>query len=119
MEAASPKATTASSKKHLAKKREPKPRARQPIPDFPAILDRDGVPRPDFSRCPARLDKHGSAAFVTKFYGPFSPRSFERLPVRFLLVNGRKTWTPADLDAHFRKKLSSQPFGWGKKASKN
>jgi hypothetical protein len=102
-----------------AEKPEPKRRVRLSTPTFPAILDRDGTPRPDFARCPARLDKWGAAAFVTQFFGPFSHRSTERLPVRWLLVNGRKTWTPADLDAHFRKKLVSQPFGWASKASKN
>lgn len=105
--------------KAKAEKSAPKPRVCLPIPAFPAILDGAGVPRPDFSRCPARLDKWGVAAFVTQFYGPFSHRSTERLPVRWLLVNGRRTWTPTDLDAHFRKKLTNQPFGWAAKPSKN
>jgi len=84
---------------------------------FPAIIDKQGHAHPDLTTIPARIDKHGAAAFVTRFFYPCSYRTIERLPVKWVRVNGRRTWAPADLAAYCRQRVSSAPPGWGTPAS--
>jgi hypothetical protein len=84
-----------------------------PPPPFPSVIDASGAIQPDYSRTPARLDKHEGARFITQFYYPTSYRTLARAPIRNVLVNGRRVWTPQDLADYARAKLASAPPGWG------
>ena len=108
------KAAVASKKQEATRKR-----LKTGAAPFPAELDPKGVPRPDFSRIPARLDKREAARFVTQFYFAVSFRSLERWPLPWIVLNGKRTRSVVELDAYCRSKIAGSAPGWAAKPPKN
>jgi hypothetical protein len=56
------------------------------------------IPGLDLASLPARVDRAVGAAVLSRLHGtPFSPRSLEKWPLSWVIVNGRATCCTADL----------------------
>lgn len=66
-----------------------------------------GASLPDLSELPARVPRDAAAKLLTKHYFETSPRTLERWPLAWRLLNGKAHVETAELFAEAERRLSS------------
>jgi hypothetical protein len=65
-----------------------------------------GTGLPDLSKLPVRVSRKKAAELITQFFFETSPRSLERWPVPWVLINGRAHGKLIDIFAVAESKLT-------------
>ena len=71
------------------------------------IIQPPQFPKVDQDNLPVRMDRHTAAAVITHLYFPIRPRSLEKWPVTWLIVNGKAVAETEEILAHAAKKLAN------------
>jgi hypothetical protein len=77
----------------------------------PALKGRTVLP--DLSALPKRVPRKAAAGLVRDHFFQISPRTLERWPLRWRLVNGKAHCETADLFAEAERRLNSAPAVMG------
>jgi hypothetical protein len=72
-----------------------------------------GTSLPDLSEFPVWVPRVAGAKLVTDHYFQISPRTLERWPLAWRLLNGRAHCTTAELFAEAERRLASAPVVMG------
>jgi hypothetical protein len=68
-----------------------------------------GASLPDISELPARVSRERAAELVTRFYFEIKPRSMERCPIRWQVLNGKAHCSVAELFGWAQTVLDASP----------
>lgn len=68
-----------------------------------------GTSHPDLSELPARVPRVAGAELVTKYYFQVSPRTLERWPIPWIVLNGRAHCETEALIAEAQRRLAKAP----------
>jgi hypothetical protein len=70
---------------------------------------RGGAALPDISELPARVSRERAAELVTRFFFEIKPRSMERCPIRWQVLNGKAHCSVAELFRWAQTVLDASP----------
>jgi hypothetical protein len=74
------------------------------------LLNSADVPQPEIAKLPAHVDRKEGADLVRRFYFKVSPRSLERWPLGWRVVNGRATCPTIELLMEARRRFDAAPI---------